>query len=45
MGFDGVEAREVGNEDAVAVTRLVRVRVRVRVRFGVRVRGGSRFSG
>ena len=41
LRFDGVEAREVGYEDAVAVARLVRGRVRVRVGVRVRVRVGE----
>ena len=45
-GFDGIEAREVSYEDAVAVACLSRVRDRVgvRVRVRVRVREGSPFS-
>jgi len=55
LRFDGLEAREVSYKDAVAVARLVRVRVRVRsmvrgrgrVRgmVGVRVREEPPFSG
>ena len=45
MRFDGLEAREVSYEDAVAVARLVRGRVRVGVGVGVRVIVGLRVRG